>query len=29
VPWMRARALLLSELAATSVADAVVLEEVS
>ena len=29
VPWMRARSLLLSELAATSVADAVVLEEVS
>lgn len=29
VPWMRARALLLSELAATSVADAVVLEEVT
>jgi DNA-binding IscR family transcriptional regulator len=29
VPWMRARVLLLSELAATSVADAVVLEEVS
>lgn len=29
VPWMRARALLLSELAATSVADAVVFEEVS
>jgi Rrf2 family iron-sulfur cluster assembly transcriptional regulator len=29
VPWMRARTLLLSELAATSVADAVVLEEVS
>jgi Rrf2 family protein len=29
VPWMRARSLLLSELAATSVADAVVPEEVS
>jgi Rrf2 family protein len=28
VPWMRARALLLSELAATSVADAAVLEAV-
>lgn len=28
-PWMRARALLLTELAATSVADTVVLEEVS
>ena len=29
VPWMRARSLLLSELAATSVADAMVSEEVS
>lgn len=29
VPWMQARSLLLSELAATSVADAVVPEEVS
>ena len=29
VPWMRARALLLGEFAATSVADAVVFEEVS